>query len=470
VSDESAGAAHQFPLLDPLRGIAAMSILLVHTSLWSKAQDNRGYGRFFAHLDIGVPFFFVLSAFLLYRPFVQARVARTPRTPFRDYGRRRFVRIAPPYWAALTITAIIPGMVGAFTGNWWVYYGLLQNFPVFTPRGVCADPFGTARCGIPVAWSLSIEVMFYLCLPLFVLAMAWLGRRRWGGLVMLALSAVAIIPAISVVIQAAGPKTGMPQSLFASPLGRGWGLGLAVGAAAVLFVLAMVWVGWRWRGGLLTLELSAVALITAISVVIQASVPKSSIHQWLFYSPLGRGWWFGLGLGMAAVSVDAGMRRSEPGFVQWLRRHPNAPVVGGIVLYAWAAGLLLEPRSTLAFPFRIDKALYVAQYLLFGVIVALFMLPAVFGTDGGGFVRRVLRNRTLVWFGLVSYGIFLWHFPVLILLLDHPVLLGYRVTTFVPLTVLTCVITVACASVSYYVLERPLMRWVRRRHSGLRAA
>ena len=218
------------------------------------------------------------------------------------------------------------------------------------------------------------------------------------------------------------------------------------------------------------LELSAVALLSAISVVIQASVPKSSLHVWLFYSPLGRGWWFGLGLGIAAVSVYAGNRRREPGFVEWLRRHPTAPVVGGIVVYALAAGLLLEPRSSLAFPFRINQALYVAQYLLFGVIVALLMLPAVFGTDGGGVVRRVLQNRLLVWLGLVSYGIFLWHFPVLILLLDHPVLLGYRVTAFVPLTVLTCAITLSCAAVSYYALERPLMRRVRRRPVERRAA
>jgi peptidoglycan/LPS O-acetylase OafA/YrhL len=59
----------------------------------------------------------------------------------------------------------------------------------------------------------------------------------------------------------------------------------------------------------------------------------------------------------------------------------------------------------------------------------------------------------------VSYGIFLWQFPVLIFLLDA----GVR--TFVPLTLLTFTITVGCAAVSYYLLERPLMRRVRRRRA-----
>lgn len=169
----------KFPLLDPLRALAAISILLVHTAYFSGAQLEAGYGRFLAYLDIGVPFFFLLSAFLLYRPFVVARVQDEERTPFREYAKRRFVRIAPAYWAALTIAAIVPGMAGAFSGNWWVYYGLLQSFPVYEPTGTCAtDPF---RCGIPVAWSLTVEVLFYALLPAIVVAMAWLGRAGAAG-------------------------------------------------------------------------------------------------------------------------------------------------------------------------------------------------------------------------------------------------------------------------------------------------
>ena len=94
---------------------------------------------------------------------------------------------------------------------------------------------------------------------------------------------------------------------------------------------------------------------------------------------------------------------------------------------------------------------------MFGVIAALVLLPAIFGAGGGGLTRRALRHRTLIWLGLVSYGIYLWHFPVLMLLVDA----GLK--SFVPLTALTLALTIASASASYYLLERPLMRRARRR-------
>jgi peptidoglycan/LPS O-acetylase OafA/YrhL len=378
----------RFPLLDPLRGLAAIAVMLVHTSIFSGALDRPVTGRLLAHLDIGVPFFFLLSAFLLYRPFLQARVSGTPRPSFTDYGRRRFVRVMPAYWVALTVAAVVPGVAGAFSGNWWVYYGLLMSFPVYEATGTCAvDPY---RCGISIAWSLSMEVFFYLTLPLYVLAMGWLARR--------------------------------------------------------------------WRGRWVVLELAAVGLLSAISLVIQASVPRSDLHTWLFFSPLGRGWWFGLGLGLAAVSVHLRQRRAEHEFVTWIRRHAGPPVVLGGLLYVASALTIFDAQPTLAFPVG-DVSDYVVQYVLFGVIAALFLLPAIFGDDGGGLVRRALRHRTLGWLGLVSYGVFLWHFPVLIVLLDA------GVEGFVALTLLTFTGTACCAALSYYLLERPLMDRVRRRPS-----
>ncbi len=376
---------HKFPLLDALRGLAALSVLLVHTSIWSGAVNAPWYGPLLGHLDIGVAFFFLLSAFLLYRPFVKARVTGAQRGGFGDYGRRRFVRIAPAYWVALTITAIVPGMVGAFSGDWWAYYGLLQNFPVYTATGTCAN--ASFACGIPVAWSLTIEVLFYMMLPLFVLAMAWLGKR--------------------------------------------------------------------WRGHWLTLELSVLAALSVISVGIQGSTPGTDLHKWLFYSPIGRGWWFGLGLALAAISVHAGQLDREPTVVGWLRRRPGVPVTAALVLYVIAA--IAIPGPSLAFP-TIGLPLYVTQYVLFGVIAALVMMPAVFGIDGGGLVRRALGHRSLAWLGLISYGVFLWHYAVIIFLLE-----ANAVWSFVPLTVATLALTVPCAAASYYLLERPLMRWARRR-------
>jgi len=174
--------SHQrFPLFDSLRGFAAISILLVHTAIFTGGFSDTWHGRIVAHLDIGVPFFFLLSAFLLYRPFVASRREDRDRPAFSGYARRRFLRIAPAYWAVLTIAAVVPGMAGAFSGNWWVYYGLLQNYPVYTAKGTCA--VDTYRCAIPPSWSLAIEVFFYVLLPFFVLLMAALARRWRAGFV-----------------------------------------------------------------------------------------------------------------------------------------------------------------------------------------------------------------------------------------------------------------------------------------------
>ncbi len=382
--DARVSRKQRYPLLDPLRGLAAIAILLVHTATFGDALDDPVYGRLFAHLDIGVPFFFVLSAFLLYRPFVDARENGTSRTRFAAYGKRRFARIAPAYWTVLTVTAIVPGMAGAFTGNWWVYYGLLQSFPVYDATGTCAvDPF---HCGVPVAWTLTIEVLFYMMLPLYVVVMAWLGRH--------------------------------------------------------------------WRASLLSRELCGAAVLSGLSVVIQSSIPTSDLHVWLFFSPIGRGWWFALGLGLAAISVHLDRRPIANSFMNGMRRMPGVPVCTGLLLYVGAAMTFLEPGPSLNYPTTtIDR--YVAQYLLFGMIAALFILPAVFGADGGGVFRRTLRHRSLNWLGKVSYGVFLWHYAAMILLLDA----GIR--GFIPLTLFTLAITVPCAAASFYVVERPLMRRAR---------
>lgn len=383
----------QFPLLDSLRALAALSILIVHVALFSGASENEVFGRFLAHLDIGVPFFFLLSAFLLYRPFVAARVEGKPRTPFRAYAIRRFVRIAPAYWLALTVAAIVPGFVGAFSGDWWAYYGLLQTYPIFEPDPVCTtSPY---NCGIPVAWSLTVEVGFYILLPFFVLAMAWLGRR------------------------------------FPRP---------------------------RW----LALELWAVLILTVVSIAILSFYPDTDLLVWLFFSPLGRGWWFGLGIALAALSVWAATQDREPRFVGAVRAHPVPPIALAAALYI--AGSFLMNDSLLSFPLTTQFE-FVLQYLLVGVIAALVLTPAIFGVDGGGWPRRVLAHRALTWLGLVSYGIFLWQFPVMVGIVDLGIL-DIGLPDFPALLIGTLVGTIACAAISYYALERPLMRWVRSRGRG----
>ena len=100
-------------------------------------------------------------------------------------------------------------------------------------------------------------------------------------------------------------------------------------------------------------------------------------------------------------------------------------------------------------------AQYLARHYLYAVIGITMLAPAVLGTAHGGVQRAVLRNRALVWLGVVSYGIYLWHDTVLALLArwdfgsvdwPHPYLAW-------PLAALAGAALLAGAS--WYGLERP---------------
>ena len=58
---------------------------------------------------------------------------------------------------------------------------------------------------------------------------------------------------------------------------------------------------------------------------------------------------------------------------------------------------------------------YVTRHYLLALIGVGLLLPALFGDPSRGFVRqRVLSSRALNYLGVISYGVYLWHFAVLI--------------------------------------------------------
>src|SRR4051794_36722828 len=184
----------RFPLLDSMRAIAVLCVLLTHTSFLSGSNDRAWFGDFTARLDLGVTIFFLISGFLIYRPFVNVRLNGAPATPLVVFFRRRFLRIFPAYWLALTVLSISPGLPDVQTGRWWVYYGLFQAY----------DPSWFDK-GIGTAWSLSTEVAFYLLLPLYAWAMARLATQRIG-LELGILAAVALASVVARALVAAAEK------------------------------------------------------------------------------------------------------------------------------------------------------------------------------------------------------------------------------------------------------------------------
>jgi len=165
-----APSRRHFPLFDSLRAVAALMVLVYHVALASGAAFTEQWGRVVGQFNAGVAVFFVISGFLLYRPFVASRLSGSRPPGARGYARRRALRILPAYWFALTALAIFPGLPGVFTSDWWRFYGFLQIY----------DP-ATQFQGLRPAWSLCVEISFYAALPLYALALRKvLAGRRIG--------------------------------------------------------------------------------------------------------------------------------------------------------------------------------------------------------------------------------------------------------------------------------------------------
>jgi peptidoglycan/LPS O-acetylase OafA/YrhL len=147
-----------------MRGVAALAVIAGHLLEFGYSEGAlHKLGYWLA--PFGLVVFFGISGFLLYRPFLAARAKGEAVGEFTPaYLWRRVVRILPAYWVALTISTIWMTWNGVFGVHWWVYYGLLQTYS--------ADWYLN---GLPTAWSLGVEITFYLLLPLIALGLARYG-------------------------------------------------------------------------------------------------------------------------------------------------------------------------------------------------------------------------------------------------------------------------------------------------------
>jgi peptidoglycan/LPS O-acetylase OafA/YrhL len=155
--------------MDPLRGFLSIMVIGFHVgNSFGVADEPTTLRHITGRLAVAVPLFFVVSGFLLYRPFVMARLQRRPPPLVRGYAWRRILRILPGYWVALTIFTVVVGVSGIFTlSNGPRIFLLIQNY--------WASTFGK---GLGQAWSLSVEITFYAALGLFVFIMGQVARRR----------------------------------------------------------------------------------------------------------------------------------------------------------------------------------------------------------------------------------------------------------------------------------------------------
>ncbi len=147
--------SRRFPGLDGLRAIAAIGIFVHHVGFWSSATFSGFWGRYIGRLDIGVPVFFTLSGFLLFRPIAESILDDRPLRPALVHLWRRAMRVYPAFWVILTLIVVFTSEHFNDTSGAVVTYLLVQiHFPTH------------AIGPMPQAWSLATEVTFYAMLPL----------------------------------------------------------------------------------------------------------------------------------------------------------------------------------------------------------------------------------------------------------------------------------------------------------------
>jgi peptidoglycan/LPS O-acetylase OafA/YrhL len=213
----------------------------------------------------------------------------------------------------------------------------------------------------------------------------------------------------------------------------------------------------RGRSGrtVVTIELGVLALLALGSLVFRTLAIASGptvVFSWL----PGMFGWFAPGMALAVISVALRERERPWAPMAAVARHPGLVWLAAGVAFAALALTVSAPSPTGTIytegeSFRI--------YVLSALIAILVLLPAVAGAERGGWPRRLLMLPWLAWLGLISYGIFLWHHTLMSWLVGQDVMDWAPGSGFVVLTALTLVLAVICATGSYYVVERPILRF-----------
>ncbi|MCV7386235.1 acyltransferase family protein [Mycolicibacter longobardus] len=183
--------------LTGVRAVAALLVVGTHAA-YTTGKYTHGYaGLLGSRMEIGVPIFFVLSGFLLFRPWVRANAFGRPDPSVRRYAWRRVQRIMPAYVVTVLLAYVIYHYRtgGPNPGHNWI--GLLRNL---TLTQIYTDNYmyGYLHQGLTQMWSLAVEVAFYAVLPLLAyVTLVWLCRRQWRPVRLLAglTAAAAITPA-----------------------------------------------------------------------------------------------------------------------------------------------------------------------------------------------------------------------------------------------------------------------------------
>jgi peptidoglycan/LPS O-acetylase OafA/YrhL len=198
------------------------------------------------------------------------------------------------------------------------------------------------------------------------------------------------------------------------------------------------------------LELGLLAVLAALSLFLSGPPFNLDDETWFKFSLAGHFYWLALGLALALLSTVYGSS-NLPRLIRAFSSRPGACWAGALAIYVLTI-FAFYPAPFPVFPYK--PAQFAGLIFIQGVGAMLLLIPVAFSNPNRGLPARVLGNPVLMWMGVISYGIALWHVTII-------VNLGYAgaQASFVPVLAATVLLTIPLAALSYYVIERPLMRF-----------
>jgi len=379
---------------DFLRATACLGVLLHHLAfrmnMSQVPEPLVPVVQFLVYGSFGVSVFFVLSGFLLARPFWLALDAGKPMPSMRTYALRRLARIVPGFWLALVVSLVLDlWLGGAVLDGERIVRFLAGLLLVSDWHWVTLFPVDNNG---PL-WSIGFEITAYLLMPLGMAALfalsarGWRARIAWLGVIGLAL----LVHWLAV--------------LWApiDEVERGWNFGLVGGAKA-------------WMPRFNPIGFFAIFALGALAAGVQVLVQR---HRGLAMDIIG-------GLAVLATAV----------------------------IMAASIGQLTEGFGLLGIP-------YAFPWMPLAVGIALIALPSSL------FLGKVLDNGPVRFIARISFGIYVWHFLIMWLigrLLPQAFRTGEAggFETWLGTSAAVIVISLIVATLSFYLIEQPVVRWARK--------
>ena len=381
------------PALDGLRTLAVVAVVLYHLNLtW--AQGGL----------LGVTIFFVLSGYLITRLLLN-EIAKTGRIDLKSFWIRRIRRLFPAVVTVVVVTCALctvfnhvmltkmrPDILPSllFFNNWWQ---IMQDVSYFNALG---DPSPLTHF-----WSLAIEEQFYLIWPPLLLAMVSMhvskpNTRR----VVLGLAAVSALAMMVLYNPATDPSRvyyGTDTRVFSLLLGA-------------------------WMAFIPDRDLAPARLVRHLGLDRLAGAAKHGKSK----------------------SDTAEAATTKPSELARFWSSPASIDLMGVVGLVGLAAMVALTNGYTAFQYR-------GGTLLCSILTLMVIAACV---QPQGMVARALAAEPLVWIGKRSYSIYLWHYPLLLLM--NPVA-NINDTPWWHY-ILQVLLVVAVAECSYRFIETPFRK------------